>query len=167
MKTALTVTLIIMMIVTRIPLVQVSVVAEFVELEVVVPEGRGSNGRGQRQRRAGNRDGGTAPPAGWSNILSAPAVHPYNYTITLFDILEHNTNINAVCKKSPVIADHNDEYATSDKYWRPTNADEIKAFVGINILMGLKQMPEYNDYWSNDPMLNDSYIASCMSKKQI
>ena len=38
MKTALTVTLIIMMIVTRIPLVQVSVVAEVVELEVVVPE---------------------------------------------------------------------------------------------------------------------------------
>ena len=38
MKTALTVTLIIMMIVTRIPLVQVSVVAEVVELEVVVTE---------------------------------------------------------------------------------------------------------------------------------
>ena len=38
MKTALTVTLIIMMIVTRIPLVQVRVVAEVVELEVVVPE---------------------------------------------------------------------------------------------------------------------------------
>ena len=77
----------------------------------------------------------------------------------LFDILEHNTNINAVCKKPPVIADPNDEYATSDKYWRPTNADEIKAFVGINILMGLKQLPEYNDYWSNDPVLNDSYIV--------
>ena len=41
MKTALTVTLIIMMIVTRIPLVQVSVVAEVVELEVVVPEVEG------------------------------------------------------------------------------------------------------------------------------
>ena len=40
MKTALTVTLIIMMIVTRIPLAQVRVVAEVVELhvEVVVPE---------------------------------------------------------------------------------------------------------------------------------
>ena len=37
MKTALTVTLIIL-IVTRIPLVQVRVVAEVVELEVVVPE---------------------------------------------------------------------------------------------------------------------------------
>ena len=80
MKTALTVTLIIMMIVTRIPLVQVSVVAEVVELEVVVPEVEGVDGRGQRQRRAGNKDGGTAPPAGWSNILSAPAVHPYTIT---------------------------------------------------------------------------------------
>ena len=40
MKTALTVTLIILMIVTRIPLVQVSVVAEVVELEVVVPESK-------------------------------------------------------------------------------------------------------------------------------
>ena len=39
--TALKVTLIIMMIVTRIPLVQVSVVAEVVELEVVVPEVEG------------------------------------------------------------------------------------------------------------------------------
>ena len=42
MKTALTVTLIIMMIVTMIPLVQVSVVAEVVELEVVVPEVEGA-----------------------------------------------------------------------------------------------------------------------------
>ncbi len=74
--------------------------------------------------------------------------------------------MNAVCKRPPIIPDVNNEYATSDQYWKPTYGDEIKAFVGISILMGLKQMPEYNDYWSNDPMMNDSYIASRMSKNR-
>ena len=74
--------------------------------------------------------------------------------------------MNAVCKRPPIIPDANNQYATSDKYWKPTDGDEMKAFVGINILMGLKQMPEYNDYWSNDPMMNDSYIASRLSKNR-
>lgn len=45
----------------------------------------------------------------------------------------------------------------------PTTADELKVFLGINLLMGLKKLPSYRDYWSSIPELRDPYISSLMS----
>lgn len=42
----------------------------------------------------------------------------------------------------------------------PTDVKELKTFFGINILMGVKKMPSYRDFWSSDPMLRDNYISS-------
>ena len=36
--------------------------------------------------------------------------------------------------------------------------DELLHFLGINILMGMKMLPSYRDYWSKNPQLNDHYI---------
>ena len=52
------------------------------------------------------------------------------------------------------------------KYYEPTNHAEIKLFIGINFLMGVKPLPSYRDYWSSRPELNDSYISSRMSVKR-
>jgi len=35
-------------------------------------------------------------------------------------------------------------------------------FLGINILMGIKKLPFYRDYWSNNTQLNDLYISKLM-----
>ncbi|XP_066581313.1 piggyBac transposable element-derived protein 4-like [Prorops nasuta] len=40
--------------------------------------------------------------------------------------------------------------------------DELRIFIGINIMMGIKKLPSYRDYWSSDPKLNDSFMQSLM-----
>ncbi|XP_043468234.1 piggyBac transposable element-derived protein 4-like [Leptopilina heterotoma] len=45
----------------------------------------------------------------------------------------------------------------------PTTKEELLIFLGIYILMGVKNSPSYRDYWSANPQLNDPYISSLMS----
>lgn len=47
-----------------------------------------------------------------------------------------------------------------------TTLDEIKCFIGLNILMGIKKLPIYKDYWSGREDLRDHFIASCMSRNR-
>lgn len=49
---------------------------------------------------------------------------------------------------------------------RVTNRQEIKTFLAINLLMGLKRLPSYRDYWSNSPDFHDPYITSLMPVKR-
>ena len=37
--------------------------------------------------------------------------------------------------------------------WYDTIPNEIKAFIGLIIAMGIKRLPSYTDYWSSDPIL--------------
>lgn len=50
--------------------------------------------------------------------------------------------------------------------FQPTNSQEIKKFFAINLLMGLKKLPSYTDYWSSDPMMRDNYISSIMPRNR-
>lgn len=54
----------------------------------------------------------------------------------------------------------------SGKSYTRTNEREIRAFLGINLLMGIKRMPSYKDYWSSCPELHDSFISSIMTVKR-
>ena len=45
-----------------------------------------------------------------------------------------------------------------------TNVKEMKTFLGINILMGVKKLPSYCDYWSSRPELRDHFISSAMTR---
>ena len=51
----------------------------------------------------------------------------------------------------------------SGKRYTPTNETEIRTFIGINLLMGIKRQAFYRDYWSSAPDLNDPYISKLMS----
>ena len=44
--------------------------------------------------------------------------------------------------------------------WTQITVDELKAFLGFSILMGIDQLPSVDDYWSKDPCLHYSPIAS-------
>ena len=50
--------------------------------------------------------------------------------------------------------------------WSETNETEIKAFVAINILMGIHQLPNLEHYWSNDDRLQVVGIWKIMSRKR-
>jgi hypothetical protein len=42
----------------------------------------------------------------------------------------------------------------------------MKQFLAINILMGIKKLPRYKDYWSSDQMIRGTFIASAMSRNR-
>ena len=46
-------------------------------------------------------------------------------------------------------------------------AEEMKKFIRVNIIMGIKHLPSYRDYWSSNPQLNDVYISSSMPVKRL
>ena len=82
-----------------------------------------------------------------------------------FDGFVEATNLNAAAKSPPPAdAPARGPYATSDTHWLPTTAKEMRAFFGINMAMGITDMPEYKDYWSADPLLRNDYIASIMPR---
>ncbi|KAL5469202.1 hypothetical protein EMCRGX_G030426 [Ephydatia muelleri] len=56
------------------------------------------------------------------------------------------------------------QYSTSA--WQDTTADEIGAFFGMNILIGLVQMPSIEDYWKTDKHFHYQPIAARISKKR-
>lgn len=48
--------------------------------------------------------------------------------------------------------------------WTPTTKDEIRAFLGITIAMGLTQVPHINLYWSKDDIFYNKFIANVLSR---
>ena len=54
---------------------------------------------------------------------------------------------------------------TSDRP-KLTTREEVKTFLAINLLMGLKRLPSYRDYWSTSPEFHDPYISSLMTVKR-
>lgn len=52
------------------------------------------------------------------------------------------------------------------KPYKPTDQKEIKTLIGINLLMGIKKLPSYRDYWSSSNILNDSCVSSLMPVKR-
>ena len=47
-----------------------------------------------------------------------------------------------------------------------TTVEEMKAFFGMNIVMGYHKLPSIRDYWSSDPDLSVPYIANVMPLKR-
>lgn len=107
----------------------------------------------------------------------------------------HNTdvvdNINLAFKKASVIGDiQNDEidyfakifdeavvckvveqtniYAeqTNTTNWTDITADELKAYIGCHIIMGIHKLPNLKAYWSSDPLLRVDAVADTMTENR-
>jgi len=50
--------------------------------------------------------------------------------------------------------------------WVDTTASEMKAFLGVCIIMGLNSLPSIADYWSSDPFLGNEGIKQVMTKNR-
>lgn len=87
------------------------------------------------------------------NDLERPVdVFLHLFPKTLIDKIVFETNLYALQKRG------------GDSSFTPTSAKEIETFIGINILMGIKKLPSYCDYWSAREQLRDHYISSAMSR---
>ena len=50
--------------------------------------------------------------------------------------------------------------------WYDTNEREMRFFFGIQIMMAIKQQPEYRDYWLQDSVLGDTHISSRITRNR-
>ncbi len=50
--------------------------------------------------------------------------------------------------------------------WKPVSMEELMAFIGINIAMGIISLPSLDDYWSVEPILSHSWFRVIMSRNR-
>ena len=50
--------------------------------------------------------------------------------------------------------------------WTPISKEELMAFIGINIAMGIVSLPTLDDYWSSDPILTHTWFRTIMSRNR-
>ncbi|KAM4597687.1 piggyBac transposable element-derived protein 4-like [Polymixia lowei] len=54
----------------------------------------------------------------------------------------------------------------SDPHWHPTDLREMKAYVGLNILMGINQLPDSGMYWASDIFIGNAGFKKTMTARR-
>uniref|UniRef100_A0A8D3BVI7 Si:ch211-130m23.5 n=1 Tax=Scophthalmus maximus TaxID=52904 RepID=A0A8D3BVI7_SCOMX len=54
----------------------------------------------------------------------------------------------------------------SDPHWHPTDAREMSAYVGLNILMGINQLPDAGMYWASDVFIGNAGFKKTMTARR-
>ena len=54
--------------------------------------------------------------------------------------------------------------ATNNTSTWETNLEEVKAYLGFMVVMGINRLPEIRDYWCTDSKLHNSFIAARISR---
>ncbi|GFT13178.1 probable ATP-dependent RNA helicase DHX34 [Nephila pilipes] len=54
----------------------------------------------------------------------------------------------------------------SGKKFSAVSLEEMLVFLAINLVMGIKHMPSYRDFWSTDEILHDEYVSKQMPVKR-
>ena len=144
---------------------------------------RGGRGHGRGRGRGGSRDsrghgqdsdGGVDPDSNWSSEPSAVDVMPFInevgpsiplcsptetfvtlFTPELLQVIVSETNRYA--KQCLSVAHQHNE--GPPPVWE-TNIHEMKAFFGFMLLMGLNELPDLRDYWSNSEYTHYFPVAS-------
>uniref|UniRef100_A0A8C6U109 Si:ch211-130m23.5 n=1 Tax=Neogobius melanostomus TaxID=47308 RepID=A0A8C6U109_9GOBI len=54
----------------------------------------------------------------------------------------------------------------SDPHWHPTDVREMQAYVGLNILMGINQLPDTGMYWASDIFIGNAGFKKTMTARR-
>lgn len=54
----------------------------------------------------------------------------------------------------------------SDTHWHPTDIREMRAYVGLNILMGINQLPDCGMYWASDIFIGNAGFKKTMTARR-
>uniref|UniRef100_A0AAR5QKM6 PiggyBac transposable element-derived protein domain-containing protein n=1 Tax=Dendroctonus ponderosae TaxID=77166 RepID=A0AAR5QKM6_DENPD len=88
-------------------------------------------------------------------------INPHSCTpYKLFNILISDKILEDITFQTNIYAEQ--VHQATNKRYTQTKLAEIKTFIGLNLLMGIKRSPSYRDYWSTDEDLNDPYISKLM-----
>jgi len=73
------------------------------------------------------------------------------FTRFVFDLIIEQTNLYYIQTNSA---------KPSTMAWTDTCFEEVQAFFGVIIAMGVVRLPEFDDYWSTDPILQNAWFSS-------
>lgn len=54
----------------------------------------------------------------------------------------------------------------SDAHWHPTDVREMRAYMGLNVLMGINQLPDYGMYWASDIFIGNAGFKKTMTARR-
>ncbi|XP_033828376.1 piggyBac transposable element-derived protein 4-like [Periophthalmus magnuspinnatus] len=54
----------------------------------------------------------------------------------------------------------------TDPHWHPTDVREMQAYVGLNILMGINQLPDTGMYWASDIFIGNAGFKKTMTARR-
>ena len=142
--------------------------------------GRGGRGRGRGRGRGGRVARPEDPELEWSRTYNPPAGRPFvepspgptqrypadtkagaffdqMFTDDIWDMIVTETNR------------YHDQQAASEpnkhkRKWDPVTKDEMKAFIGITIHMGIVKLPRMAMYWSTDNLVHQGSVSSVMTQ---
>ena len=80
------------------------------------------------------------------------------------EIFEKVANFDELLDK--IVLPQTNLYGTQKGHVFHIEKDELKAFFGMNIVMGYHVLPSIRDYWSTEPDLAVPYIANIMPRKR-
>ena len=55
---------------------------------------------------------------------------------------------------------------SDEKYekWDPISIEDLEAYFGFNILMGINSLSSLEDYWKKDPVYHYAPVSDCISR---
>ena len=67
-----------------------------------------------------------------------------------------------------IMTEETDRYARQQNspHYQPTSVAEMKAFMGMHVIMAIVVLPSYRDHWSTDNILHQDSVARVMSKNR-
>ena len=113
-----------------------------------------------------------SPIIDWSSTYSPLTVHPFTHSsgpkcyiperpVDIFNLFFSDNLVSSIVTETNRYAAQ--EIGSGGKQWR-TTTEEIRAYFGFMILMGVNQLPEIRDYWSTNPALHYAPIADRISR---
>ena len=75
----------------------------------------------------------------------------------IFSDIKDHTNNYAICKQEEIWRNRNNpDYV--DSVWQETTVEELKALLGINILMGINTLPQYKLSWHPNDFIGNNGV---------
>lgn len=116
---------------------------------------------------------GTAPPV-WSSTLSPVSVHPFTERVGPTCVIPSSPvevlGLFLIDDVVELIVEQSNLYASQvlgeERYaqWEKMTSEEVKAYLGFKVLMGIVKLPSTMHYWSRNPALHQPSISDRISR---
>ena len=113
----------------------------------------------------------SSPPSQWSSNLSSVPISNFSSPVgPTTPVPDSHSKVFELPSLMDTIVQQTNLYAKKgmgdEKYaaWEKVTLDELKAYLGFCILMGINRLPALDDYWNSDHTLRYSPIADRISR---